>query len=180
MTEAEWLAATDPRLLLNFLDGKSSNRKLHMFSLACWSAWPWQPDESGEYLRKFEQYADALITREEYASYAEEDIVEPWQGAWLAIRFSEKHLEAHRHVSFIRDIFGNPFRPVTFLPEWRTSTVLSLARGIYSDRAFDRMPILADALKDAGCDNEELLNHCRAETVHTRGCFAIDLILGKE
>jgi hypothetical protein len=78
------------------------------------------------------------------------------------------------------DIFGNPFRPVTLLPEWRTSTVLSLAQGIYSDRAFDRMPILADALQDSGCDNEELLNHCRGPGPHVRGCFVIDLLTNRE
>ena len=80
----------------------------------------------------------------------------------------------------IHDIFGNPFRPVTLDPSWLTPKVLSLAQGIYSDRAFDRMPILADALQDANCDNEEILNHCRGPGPHTRGCFVIDLALGKE
>ncbi|OWK42401.1 hypothetical protein FRUB_04479 [Fimbriiglobus ruber] len=55
-----------------------------------------------------------------------------------------------------------------------------MAQAIYTDRAFDRLPILADALEEASCDNPDLLNHCRSETVHTRGCFAIDLLLGKE
>jgi hypothetical protein len=77
----------------------------------------------------------------------------------------------------LRDII--PFRPVTILPEWRTSTVLALATGIYEEKAFDRMPILADALQDSGCSNEDILNHCRSETVHTRGCWALDLVLGK-
>jgi hypothetical protein len=81
---------------------------------------------------------------------------------------------------YLRDIFGNPFRPVTFLPEWRTSTVVALATGIYAERAFDRMPILADALQDAGCDNEDILNHCRSEGVHVRGCWVVDLVLAKE
>jgi hypothetical protein len=89
--------------------------------------------------------------------------------------------EAERSIiHIIRDIFGNPFRPVTILPEWRTSTVLALATGIYEEKAFDRMPILVDALQDSGCDNEEILQHCRSETVHTRGCWCVDLILGRE
>lgn len=88
--------------------------------------------------------------------------------------------EKRVQCDLLRDIFGNIFRPVTFLPSWRTSTVLALATGIYQDRAFDRMPILADALQDAGCDNEDIRNHCRSETVHTRGCFVIDLCLGKQ
>jgi len=88
--------------------------------------------------------------------------------------------EQREQVLLLRDIFGNPFRPVTFFPEWRTTTVLALAQGIYDERAFGRMPILADALGDAGCSNEDILNHCRSETVHTRGCWCIDLILGRE
>jgi hypothetical protein len=79
----------------------------------------------------------------------------------------------------LRDIFGNPFRPVPFDPAWLTSDVLLLARGIYEERAFDRMPILADALQDAGCDNEEVLDHCRGPGPHVRGCWVVDLVLGK-
>ena len=79
-----------------------------------------------------------------------------------------------------RCIFGNPFRPVTADPSWLNSTVVALARGIYDERAFDRMPILADALQDAGCDNEDVLNHCRdPHGVHARGCWVVDLVLGK-
>jgi hypothetical protein len=79
-----------------------------------------------------------------------------------------------------RDIFGNPFRPVTFSQEWRTDTVVALARQMYDSRAFDRMPILADALQDAGCDSEDVLDHCRGEGPHVRGCWVVDLVLGKE
>jgi hypothetical protein len=77
------------------------------------------------------------------------------------------------------EVFGNPFRPITLDPSWLTSTVLALANGIYTERAFDRMPILADALQDAGCDNENILNHCRAPGPHTRGCWVCDLLLNK-
>src|SRR5262245_15595385 len=69
---------------------------------------------------------------------------------------------AHRrHVALVHEIFGNPFRPVELDPLWHTFDVLALARGIYDDRAFDRMPILADALQDADCNNENVLTHCR-------------------
>jgi hypothetical protein len=81
----------------------------------------------------------------------------------------------------LRDLFGPSFScPITADPRWLTSDALGLARGIYDERAFDRMPILADALLDAGCDQEELLTHCRSAGPHVRGCWAIDLILGKE
>jgi hypothetical protein len=78
------------------------------------------------------------------------------------------------------DIFGNPFRPVTFPPSWRTDIVLTLARQVYESRDFSAMPILADALQDAGCDNDDILNHCRGDGPHMRGCWVVDLVLGKE
>jgi hypothetical protein len=66
-------------------------------------------------------------------------------------------------------------------PAWRTSDVLALARGIDADLAFDRMPILADALQEAGCTKAYILNHCRdPHATHVRGCWVVDLILGKE
>src|SRR5262249_18032232 len=83
-------------------------------------------------------------------------------------------------AGLLRDISGNPFRPVTINPAWRTSNVTALAQAIYTDRAFDRMPILADALEDAGCDNASILNHCRQPGEHVRGCWVVDLVLMKE
>jgi hypothetical protein len=81
----------------------------------------------------------------------------------------------------IRDIFGNPFRPVAFHKTWRTSTAVALARQMYESRDFCEMPILADALQEAGCDNEDILAHCRdANQPHARGCWVVDLVLGKE
>ncbi len=85
---------------------------------------------------------------------------------------------------FLRDIFGNPFRPSPSLPPaviaWHDWTVRRIAEGIYGDRAFDRLPVLADALLDAGCDNEDLLAHCRSKGPHVKGCWALDLILGRQ
>ncbi len=84
-------------------------------------------------------------------------------------------------ADLLRDIFGNPFRPVAFAPEWRTDTAIALARTMYETREFSAMPILADALQDAGCDSDDILNHCRdAAQVHVRGCWVCDLVLGKE
>ena len=102
----------------------------------------------------------------------------------------------------MRDVFGNPFRPVPVSPEWRTDTVVSLARQMYESRDFSAMPILADALQDAGCDNDDILTHCRGlcrdcgllppwggrhrleagrhAEPHVRGCWCVDLLLGKE
>jgi hypothetical protein len=83
-------------------------------------------------------------------------------------------------VSPLRDIFGNPFRPVTFSPDWRTETAVALARQMYESRDFSAMPILADALQDAGCDSADILDHSRGSSPHVRGCWVVDLVLGKE
>ncbi len=85
-----------------------------------------------------------------------------------------------RISNHLRDIFGNPFRPVSFSPEWCTSDVVSIAQTMYDSRDFSPMPILADALQDAGCEREDILAHCRdANGTHVRGCWVVDLVLGK-
>jgi hypothetical protein len=81
--------------------------------------------------------------------------------------------------ALLLDVFGNPFRPVEFDKQWRTDTAVSLARGMYDTRDFGAMPILADALQDAGCDNDDVLDHCRGSGPHVRGCWVVDLVLGK-
>jgi hypothetical protein len=92
------------------------------------------------------------------------------------VRRSESIVQCH----LLRCISGNPFRSVSFDPIWLTSTVVALARGIYDERAFDRMPILADALQDAGCEDATILDHCRGPGPHVRGCWVVDLILDKK
>jgi hypothetical protein len=83
-------------------------------------------------------------------------------------------------ANLIREVCGNLFRPVSVDPSWLTTDVLALARGIYDERAFDRMPILADALQDAGCASEDVLAHCRdPKQLHVRGCWVIDLLTGR-
>jgi hypothetical protein len=81
--------------------------------------------------------------------------------------------------ALLRDIFGNPFRPVAFDKAWRTGTAVALARQMYDAREFSAMPILADALQDAGCENADVLGHCRGPGPHVRGCWVVDLVLGK-
>jgi hypothetical protein len=96
--------------------------------------------------------------------------------------FMREAEEARRrlHIALVRDIFGNPFQPVDFSTEWRTDTCATLAAQMYDSRDFGAMPILADALQDAGCDNDDILNHCRDEkATHVRGCWVVDLVLDK-
>jgi hypothetical protein len=85
-----------------------------------------------------------------------------------------------KSVEYVHEIFGNPFRPITFSPSWRTDTALSLARTMYDSRDFSAMPILADALQDAGCESDAILNHCRGPGPHVRGCWVVDRVLGKK
>jgi hypothetical protein len=63
---------------------------------------------------------------------------------------------------------------------WRTDTAILLARQTYEARDYSAMPVLADALQDAGCDNDDILNHCRGPGPHVRGCWVVDLALGRE
>jgi hypothetical protein len=79
-----------------------------------------------------------------------------------------------------RDTCRDPSRLVTFPLAWRTDTALALARHMYESQDFSAMPILADALQDAGCDNADILDHCRGPGPHVRGCWCVDLLLGKQ
>ena len=87
-----------------------------------------------------------------------------------------------RWEELLRDIFGNPFRIPRIDPAWQIwneATIPRLAQAIYDERAFDRLPILADALEEAGCTDAVILAHCRQPGEHVRGCWVVDLLLGK-
>jgi hypothetical protein len=87
----------------------------------------------------------------------------PWPGDWL-----------------LRCVFGNPFLPfIFFSPAWLTPSVVFLAGTIYEERAFDRMPMLAEALRGAGCMNQDMIDHCQSREPHVRGCWVLDVVLGK-
>jgi hypothetical protein len=82
----------------------------------------------------------------------------------------------------VREIF-NPFRPAALekgSQACHDGRATNLARAAYDDGAFDRLPILADALEDAGCTDSDLLGHFRGPGPHVRGCWALDLVLRKE
>jgi hypothetical protein len=90
---------------------------------------------------------------------------------------------AARQADLLRDCFGNPFRPVALDPAWLAwggGIVGRLARAAYEERAFDRLPVLADALEEAGCHDADVLGHCRGGGPHARGCWVLDLVLSKD
>jgi hypothetical protein len=203
MTEAEWLSAHDPRPMLDFLDGKAFDRKLRLFAV-----WCWERDESrlSDPLRKFlATFRDRLDGTVSDADWFEAYSAIESGASLTYYLLSPDPLAAARRSSgvtrpfgniggrpftvddatrpmcdVLRDLIGNPFRPVALDPAWRTSTVLALAAGIHAEGAFDRLPILTDAVQDAGCDNEDMLTHCHnPHAVHVRGCWVVDLLLGK-
>jgi hypothetical protein len=88
--------------------------------------------------------------------------------------------EQRKHLcDLIRDVIGYPCRPVALDVAWQTPVAVALAQTIYDERRFSDLPILADALEEAGCDNADILAHCRGPGPHARGCWAVDLLLGK-
>ena len=90
-----------------------------------------------------------------------------------------RNAELRAHCDLLRDIFGNPFRPVVFDPRWLSASAVALARTAYETRNFSLLPILADALEDARCDSAEVLNHCRGLGLHVCGCWVVDGVLGR-
>ncbi len=91
--------------------------------------------------------------------------------------------ECARHAGLLREIVGNPFRPASVAPRvlaWEGGTVVRIGQGIYEGNRFQDLPVLADALEEAGCDDSDLLAHCRESGEHVRGCWVVDLLVGRE
>jgi hypothetical protein len=92
-----------------------------------------------------------------------------------------RQVEGPAVAAILRDIIPKPLarQRIRAQRSWLTATVLQLAEWIYQERAFDTMPILADALEDAGCTNADILQHLRSPGPHVLGCWPLDLVLGK-
>jgi hypothetical protein len=97
-----------------------------------------------------------------------------------AEQYAIEQVVLRQYEPFLHDIVGNPFQAVRWQRAWRTADVLGVARSIYEESAFDRLPVLADALMDAGCEDEQVIGHCRGDGPHVRGCWVVDLALGKK
>jgi hypothetical protein len=112
-----------------------------------------------------------------------------WRAASAAAQSAtgKRSPAAHRkerlhQADLLREIVGNPFRPLRLEPGWLTANdnaVRNLATAIDEEGAFDRLPLLGDALEDAGCAEPALLGHCRRPGTHVRGCWVVDLVLGR-
>jgi hypothetical protein len=209
MTEAEWLACTDPHQMVRFLKyGKGSDRQLRLFGCACCrQVWDLLTEECfRDAVEIAEQFADGQVGSSELAEArgvceASLDrkklasVMDPRDRTFVAAFSCTRNPRAAARgplgvftdetqrrweLQLLRDIFGNPFRPVSVDPFWLTPSVVAVARTIYEDRRFEDMPILADALEEAGCNDADILGHCRGPGPHVRGCWTVDLLLGKE
>jgi hypothetical protein len=182
-----------------FADGRVTEAQLQAAvegSGPAWFEYAQRPAAYGSYLWRHEMEAiDAVgrVHRTEAAGRG--GVIRAAATAWVWAAAVHQNLEGEdagrtllaaeyaRQADLLRDIVGNPFRPASVWPAWLTwndRCVERMACGIYEKRAFDRLPILHDALLDAGCDDEDILAHCRASHEHVRGCWVIDLLLGKE
>lgn len=156
-----------------FADGLAKKDEL----AAARSAVDWMRDDSGPFGRARAggrvavDMAAAATEPQAYSAAFSMTATEAPLGGRMRAAAAESYL-----CGLLRCVFGNPFRPAAVERSWRSSTVVALARGISEERAFDRLPVLADALQDAGCEDEQVLGHCRGPGPHARGCWAVDLL----
>jgi hypothetical protein len=202
-TEEEWLACTNPTDLAHYL---VSPRKQRLFACACVRGVPavLQDRICREVLEVSERYADgeagvhelqlseSRLARVERKGRLTPAVVEAVRTCCAAVMPAllaalracgacEK--EVLRQCHLLRDIRGNPFRPVTVHPRWlrwNDGTAPKMAKAIYEGRNFADLPILADALEDAGCQDQTILEHCRGRDEHVRGCWVVDALTTKE
>jgi hypothetical protein len=205
MKEAEWLAGNDPGQMLRFIQFVASDRRLRLAACGCCrSSWDALPDgrsraavEVGERFadgeasgsERRDAWAEAKLAIDEFTAKKETEAAHLAAMARSCvtgpiIREAESEhfpLTDHPAIShYLHEVFGNPHRPARFDPRWRSVAAVALATKMYADRDFAAMPILADALEEAGCDNADILAHCRGDGPHVRGCRVVDLLLGKE
>jgi hypothetical protein len=208
MTEAEWLAHKDPFRMFELLRDGIDERKLRLFFVGyCRSLWPLLrlPERDLRHSRDAadaaERFADGLAGPDDLQSahldasdaYAYmPDHHDLWAAGCLATSeaparawtkpLGAKSRKREMAYALLRDIFGNPFRPAVLDPSWlawHDGAVRKMAQAIYDERRFADLPILADALEDAGCTDATILAHCRGRGEHVRGCWVVDLLLGK-
>jgi hypothetical protein len=247
MTEAEWLAANDPRPMLKHIRDGMNERKVRLFAgvccrhmdthlagLCCTDAIEtserYADGETGlkdlrQYRRVMKTMAEtsASMTQEDVFEWSQEQEYKAHEAALWAVYFAmqgkarqaaEHAAQAAEHAAWVanaadpdfnsadvarddewsyqadllRDIIGNPFRPVSLDSAWRTPAVVALATAAYDERILpsghldaNRLAVLADALEDAACTDEQVLLHLRGPTgPHVRGCFVLDLLLDKK
>lgn len=210
MTRAEWLVCQDPDDMLKYLGRRGNHRKLRLFCCACYRHIPRfiQGECIRIAVEVSERYVDGFASKQELARALSLSSVEMLRRGGQTVFPTPRCAGAVRHITalaardggverkyqagLLRDIFGlPPFRPIAVARSWlawNDRIVQKLAESVYQERSLPdgtlsnaRLAVLADALEEAGCHGEDILQHCRQKgQVHVRGCWVLDLILGKE
>jgi len=235
MNESEWLTATVPAQMLDYLENNVNARKWRLFGCAMLrQVWHHLIDErSQRAVEMAERFAEGQASREEMVQAREAalHVVEGidlrttvcdagWSASRAAVYVSDPRPVTAARISsmltivsaapwtpktggeslfeergeperkaiamlagcdLVREIFGNPFRPVAIQPawlRWNQGTVAGMAGIIAVERRYREMPILADALEEAGCAVDSILSHCRQGRNHVLGCWVLDALLG--
>jgi hypothetical protein len=206
-TEQHWLDSVDPEAMARLLEAGDVRRWQSFACACCWRILPMLDDRSRQAVAVAERDAAGLASAEEVEEarhLAHTSLLAVWRPgddacfeyAALAAQYALVHPQrayvyaalatgggraAERRVQadLLRDIFGNPFRTLRFDVSWRTPTVLAIAEDIYHNDAFSEMPVLGDALEDAGCDDHDVLDHARHDRPHVRGCWLVEALLGR-
>jgi hypothetical protein len=182
MNDQEWLSCADPKPMLDYLQRtrNASDRKLRLLTVGCWY----------RYERLSESRADWAATEaseqraETLSGFSVRELKRTLQELNFAVAFiAGRSLRARKaeraaQAGLVRCVFGNPFRAVPPAP-WITNATVSIAQDIYDRRDFAALPMLADLLQKGGCPERAVLDHCRQPDEHVRGCWVVDLILGK-
>lgn len=188
--------------------GLIRDRKLRLFACACWRAWDAIQSDDAKKSDKRSLFLNQLECVENDPAQYEYRF--PGGNAWPifmirgardAAQASARDVIAHWHqvnpraeetlAALLRCIVGNPWRSVEPqawrwsiaikpIMRWRDGLIPQLAQAIYDARDFEALPVLADALEEAGCDNADMLTHLRGPGPHARGCWVVDLLLGKQ
>lgn len=202
MTEREWLTVVDPERMLTWAsEERASDRKLRLYAIACcrrlahhfdarYSAalveaaaladeTPPKPRRTGRTARRHD--TDLLHSLSDARAHTAAWLAADRAIATATARGGMAWEERLFQASCLIDLLGNPFRKVRFEEKWRTETAVALAQQFYERAEAASLPILADALEEAGCDEPAVLAHARdIHQPHVRGCWVVDLVLGKE
>jgi hypothetical protein len=204
MTDTEWLACNSPEEMLLYLRGRASGRQLRLFAVACCRR-GWDRitvSALKELVERVEQYVDRPTSEAEWreafrsvpsdyftayvawpdALRAALTVSHGWRGLEGRRRQTRHRREPAAQCSLLRDILGNLFKPLAIAPVvlgWQGGTVVKLAAALYEGRRWEDMPLLGDALEEAGCTDQAILDHCRGPGPHARGCHVVDAILAR-
>jgi hypothetical protein len=190
MKESKSLERNESRSMLRYLKGKGSERKLRLFAVAVHREYNrLEPRFDGPASRIAADTAESLAEsggsfdstmRSRFGGYF---VLNPTAHGAATRMVDNPDVPESYKCGLLRCIFGNPFRPTALSPataRWNDGTVVRLAQAIYDEHRFADLPVLADALEEAGCTDEGILGHLREQgAVHVRGCHILDLLLGK-